>query len=218
MMDIYIADVSCFNNEKLYNEKINELPVRRRNKIISSPNRNSFLSVGAGLIFNHALKKYGIDGKTAEIDVNSSGKPYLKKHDIYFNISHSGKYVLCAAGASELGADIQKTGRYDIKVVDRFFHKNERLYIASLPNDRQAAAFFRMWALKESCVKAQGKSIAGTFAFFSIKISGETAAAYSDGELLPYRFIEYKTGEYFISVCTTEIIDKPLLQWIDLAK
>lgn len=217
-MDIYIADVSCFNDEKLYNGKINELSVWRKQKIISSARKNSFLSVGAGLIFNHALKKYGIDGRTAELYINSSGKPYLKNHGIYFNISHSGKYVLCAVGMEELGADIQKTGKYDIKVVDRFFHRNERLYIASLPNDRQAAAFFRMWALKESYIKALGKSIAGIFDSFSIKVSGETAAAYIDDELLPYRFIEYKIGEYFISVCTKEIIDKPLLRWVDFSK
>ncbi|MCI9438396.1 MAG: 4'-phosphopantetheinyl transferase superfamily protein [Lachnospiraceae bacterium] len=36
------------------------------------------------------------------------GKPYLRDMPFYFNLSHSGEYVLCVIATEEIGADIQQ--------------------------------------------------------------------------------------------------------------
>ncbi len=39
------------------------------------------------------------------------GKPYFRDLPFYFNLSHSGEYVVCALSHREMGADIQVAGR-----------------------------------------------------------------------------------------------------------
>ena len=45
--------------------------------------------------------------KPTELIYGSYGKPYLKGNPWYFNISHSGEYLLFVQGQHEVGADIQ---------------------------------------------------------------------------------------------------------------
>lgn len=218
-MDIYIADVSCLNSTDLFTEKLHELPVRRREKIISAAAKNSrTLSAGAGLLLNHALKKYGIDGKTAEYSVNPYGKPYLNGQNIFFNISHSGKYVICATAGEEIGIDIQKSVRCAANTANRFFHPDEQLYIKSLPAADRPAAFLRLWTLKESYIKALGKGIANMLRSFSVKFEGKTAYVCSGGRQAPYFFAQYTVDGYFAAVCSGSRPGSVPLQWVDLSR
>ena len=47
-----------------------------------------------------------------KFEKNQYGKPYLSEHpDFYFNISHSGEYVLCAIDNNPIGVDIEEVVR-----------------------------------------------------------------------------------------------------------
>lgn len=107
------------------------------------------------------------NGKDEIIKRREDGKPYLAGQPrVYFNLSHSGEYALCALSDREVGVDIQKwretvpgTGK---KLLCRespeldFERKKE----ASV---KDRAAFFLLWSAKEAYVKATGEGLSKDF-------------------------------------------------------
>ncbi len=54
------------------------------------------------------------------------GKPYFRDLPFYFNLSHSGDYVLCAVSSAEIGTDIQQhCGKNVERLARRFFTERE---------------------------------------------------------------------------------------------
>ena len=50
------------------------------------------------------------------------GKPFVaEREDVFFNISHSGVYVVCAVSDGEIGVDIEKRSKARMEVAGRFF-------------------------------------------------------------------------------------------------
>ena len=92
------------------------------------------------------LKKYNTKSK---IITNEHRKPYLEDNEIYFNISHSGKYTVIVVGDSEIGVDIQKMS-YKPKVVKRFYNQKEKELATS------ELEFTKIWTIKEAYVKKLG--------------------------------------------------------------
>ncbi len=91
---------------------------------------------------------------------NDEEKPLLICHkDLYFNISHSGDYVVLAISDKEIGCDIQEIRPYNPKVAVRHYCENEKHLIEE--SDSKDSVFIRLWALKESILKFTGKGISG---------------------------------------------------------
>lgn len=105
-----------------------------------------------------------------QIEKNKYGKPYIKnKKDFYYNLSHSGKYVVIAFGNSEVGIDIQQhLADIDMaRIADRFFSEEERKYTGQ--SDRQMTErFYEIWTGKESYLKYLGKGLCMDMCSFSI--------------------------------------------------
>ena len=99
------------------------------------------------------------------------GKPYFKDLPFYFNLSHSGSYVLCVISAGEIGADIQQhSGKNVGKLARRFFTERECMVLERTGGELERAAleqamgeqerlFYRLWARKEAYGKLTGKGI-----------------------------------------------------------
>ena len=88
-----------------------------------------------------------------QLMTGENGKPYLKNGGMYFNISHSGDYVVLAAADSEVGVDIEKVTSYSDAVAARCFTPEEREWMR---REGDNEAFFRLWTAKESVMKASG--------------------------------------------------------------
>lgn len=77
---------------------------------------------------------------------------------VYFNISHSGKYVVCAVGDSEMGIDVQKEVMLKeeelLQLCNRFFTEFEFRSLQSSKN--RIDYFHKLWTLKESYIKYLG--------------------------------------------------------------
>ena len=120
------------------------------------------LCLGAGLLLDAALREYGFRERTAPIRRGLFGKPYLAGDTgIHFNLSHSGEKVICALSDHPVGADVQQVEPEPrLRLARRFFLPGEVDYIRSHPDrTAQAAAFFRLWALKESVLKFTGQGL-----------------------------------------------------------
>lgn len=92
------------------------------------------------------------------------GKPYFENIPLFFSLSHSGEYVLCAVSGRELGADIQKIQSADVlKLAKRFFSESECRILEGCESHRERQRlFFGFWTRKEAYGKLTGEGIAAT--------------------------------------------------------
>ena len=151
--------------------------------------------LAAGLLLRAAL------GDDAVFETNAFGKPILADGRS-FNLSHAGDYAVLATGDAPLGVDIERFHEVDyLSVANRFFHPDERAFLASQQDTQRA--FFHIWTLKESYLKAIGRGFSVAPASFCV-LPSENGASFS-GET-PYRFRRYDdtfTG-YSLSVCAAD--------------
>lgn len=90
------------------------------------------------------------------------GKPYFRDYPFYFNLSHSGDYVLCALSTKEVGADVQQhRAGAGGRIAARYFSEQERAALESCKGGGDEL-FFRLWTRKEAYGKLTGEGIAGT--------------------------------------------------------
>ena len=77
----------------------------------------------------------------SQLMYGKNGKPYLKDKSIYFNLSHSGDYVVLAVADYEVGVDIEKIEPYDHAIAARCFTQGESEWLQSQGTDE---AFYRL--------------------------------------------------------------------------
>ncbi len=161
------------------------------NEDVNSKKRETLLG---RVLLGYILKlHYGLD--CYELFFNKNGKPYLKNGDLYFNISHSGNFVVCSLDSNEIGCDVQTVTAYNPRVASRFFCKTESDYINQSQNKEEA--FFRLWTLKESILKAKGESIADGLDLYDFGGLAEREVFNRFG----FEFSVFELNDAFVSVC-----------------
>ena len=112
------------------------------------------LSCGAYLLLKKMLHDSNITNPCFK--TGKYGKAYISNHEnIHFNLSHSGKIVLCAISDREVGADVEYIDReIDLNIAKHYFYNSEYENIMNAENS--ADEFFRYWVLKESYMKYTG--------------------------------------------------------------
>ena len=136
------------------------------------------------------------------IATTAYGKPYLPDFPTFhFNISHSGRWLVCAVGSSELGVDIEKRNRGGVDIARRFFSPEECDEILSCDEDEQNERFVAYWTAKESYIKCLGGGMSVPLDSFTIR--GDRIV--KDGVVQPYRLhrIEFDS-EYELVLCAGE--------------
>lgn len=120
-----------------------------------------FSETGRKLLEKMMSERYLIDLSSEEkpLEREKNGKPYLRNHKgIYFNISHSGKFVSCAVGNIPLGLDIQfhKGGNF-LKTAKKILSGEEWTEFEEAGCTQKN--FFYFWTKKESYLKYTGEGI-----------------------------------------------------------
>jgi len=149
--------------------------------------------IAAGVLLRYCLLKNGYDD--ADIKLLQNKKPYLEGDPIYFSLSHSGEYAACITDENPVGIDIQKIVSIDDRTLTRFCTEKETKYLQKSKNTNEDAV--KLWALKESYLKASVCSAAEAFsAEFLLDDNGEIAGPSGfDFEL------NYEIKGYVIAVC-----------------
>lgn len=89
-----------------------------------------------------------------------NGKPYFAELPIYFNLSHSGDYVLCAVADVEVGADIQRMESIDYeRIASRFFSEKECEVLRQTGAEKAKQLFYQLWTRKEAYGKLTGEGL-----------------------------------------------------------
>lgn len=207
MIKVYYADVSVLKNQAIYESLILELPeYRLRGLECLKQEEDRLRSVGAGALLNLALRKEGLDSSRINIGKTEKGKPYLEGiTGLEFNLSHSGKWVMCVISDTSVGCDVERIAASKTKIAKRFFTPAEARFVENEAlKGSLAERFFRIWTLKESYIKAVGDGLSLGLKSFSVVNEEATCVLAYVGD---YRLYELELdAEYRFSVCAKDNI------------
>ncbi len=99
------------------------------------------------------------------LSINNNGKPFFENGP-YFNISHSGHYVVMAVSTSEVGIDIEENKNRDMSSLTRIFNEAEAKVI------KEHQDFYYLWCAKESLIKCMGSTISTVKEIPSLPLNG----------------------------------------------
>lgn len=188
MLKVYYANISDIDPEA--DQELFSAYRKERLKT-TKPLLSRRQGIGVELLLNEAVhRNWPVQRLPLTIETDEKGKPFCRALPGYFSLSHSGDYAVCAVSSQPLGVDIQKKVRYRADLPERCFSSDEReqLFKAADRDDE----FIRIWALKESFVKAMGCGLSVPLNTFSaLTAAREIGAGFWHAEI----------GEYRLSVC-----------------
>lgn len=151
MTEVYLF---CGEGCVLPDEAVSLLPDWRRqrcNRLRREESRQE--SLRAGLLYVYALEQWGVDPASV-VTILPAGKPVLAgRKDVFFSLSHSGNWAMCAVSNKPVGADIQRL-RPVKSTMARRLHTQEQAWLEATPPEAWEPEFFRLWTRKEAWVKA----------------------------------------------------------------
>jgi len=113
------------------------------------------------ILLLESFKRIGVrDFNLSQISLTKYGRPYINSnaHEVDFNISHSGEFVVCAITKNfNLGVDIEEMVPVDFSDFSHILTPEEM-------NDVQKAEYplhklYSYWTGKESVAKADGRGV-----------------------------------------------------------
>lgn len=205
----FLADISYLLDEKNYRKIYEEVPVFRREKADRLKHReDQAQSVGAWYLWMQVQKRYQIPQ-----DAEQS-----------FNLSHSGKYVLCGVDISggRAGCDIECIRKYHEKLAEKYFCASEYERIRNADEAERTEMFYRYWVLKESFLKATRRGLVMGLNTSEIQIQekGDPVLLRQPEEIKEtYYLKEYQTDGARIAVCSTNPdFEEEILDMTDIYK
>ena len=118
----------------------------------------------------------GLANDEIEILTGTYGKPYIANATnianppgLHFNISHSGDLLVCAVNDEPVGVDVELIRAADPDIAKRVFRDDEYDFVMSGP-DMSGSAFFKIWTMKESYVKWEGRGISKLNSFSVLEL------------------------------------------------
>ncbi|MFP4497642.1 MAG: 4'-phosphopantetheinyl transferase family protein [Vulcanimicrobiota bacterium] len=210
MIEIFAKRIEIEEDTQLMETKFEILSQQNRDKVERLRFREDKIRTGLGeLLVRDVLKrKFDLDDEEIDYQKDEYGKPFVgKMEDFYFNISHSGHWVVCALGGKPLGIDVEKIEKVDLNIANKFFTKHEQDALFRLPEEEQLDYFFQIWTLKESFIKAQGKGLAIPLGSFTVVPDYRTKKIFFQSEDFNEKFYFrqfYLEDNYKLAVCARE--------------
>ena len=208
---VYTADVSALEDDELFNKIYEKSSSYRRGRTDNMKFRkDKNLSLGAEYLLMLALKESGIDYENLPIKTHEFSKPYIVSSDVFFNISHSEKKVMCVLSDKPVGCDVEKIKNENLNTAKRFFSKEEYSFISSFDNEKERNdAFFRLWVLKESFMKCTGLGFNLPLSEFSVIPKGDNIILKQNIDNSVYSFKEFNIDDgYRYALCINESYGK----------
>lgn len=142
------------------------LNASRLEKIKKQKNKEEYdrKLISSALAVSMIKKYFGIPINEQKFAEGEYGKPYLVGFpDVHFNISHSGKYIICAVSDSPVGVDVEEIRQFNSGVTKKVFSKEvQKKIIESESRDR---AFTCEWVRLEGNLKRRGIGLAEGFEY-----------------------------------------------------
>ncbi|MBO5151428.1 MAG: 4'-phosphopantetheinyl transferase superfamily protein [Methanobrevibacter sp.] len=200
MIKLAYLNVENLDLEKSYNL----LPKERKDKVdFYRFDKDKKLSAGAYLLLKKLLKEIGIDD--FEIKIGKYGKAYISdQENIYFNMSHSSKFVACAISDKEVGVDIEYNDpTIDLNIAKNYFYNQE--YESIMKSQNPSDEFFNYWVLKESYMKYTGLGFNLDLDSFEIILEDEITLK-NDKNNIKFNLFDLK--EYKLAIASSYNVDE----------
>lgn len=201
MIKIYLMNISELDpNDSKWQNYVSEKRYTKMKSYLQKKDRA--LSLGGELLLNRGLQELYPDIKCPVTCFEDEyGKLYLLDHpDIYFNLSHSEKYAVCAISDVQVGVDIEYCSAIDLDIAHSYFFSQEYEYILGKPKSERINAFYDLWTLKESYMKATGLGFRLALDAFCIDM-GDRITVVQDRQIQPYSFFHTQYDKYKLAVC-----------------
>ncbi|AKK72535.1 4'-phosphopantetheinyl transferase family protein [Chryseobacterium gallinarum] len=154
-MVILYTFISEDKHQDLVCRYLNTFSEAFKNKILKYRRwQDAQLSLLGRVLLRHGLKSY-YNIEDAEIGFLSGHKPFLKEHNIYFNISHSKNLVACAISDFPVGIDVEFSDP-SINYQDFKFQMTPAEFENVDGSADKINTFFTYWTEKEAVIKAHG--------------------------------------------------------------
>lgn len=194
MVSVWLADIAPLLIEETYQKYYEQLPGWRQEKADRLKKKNGRAqSAGVWSLWSRVKEMYGLS------------------EDTVYNLSHSGRYVLCAFSdrpQAKVGCDLEEVRGFKEAVARRFFCPGEYEHIMGEEAADRVQLFYRYWVLKESFMKATRRGMAMELNSFEIGWEAHVPVLVRKPEeyMEEYIYREY-AGEDInmkIAVCTTD--------------
>lgn len=199
-MDIYYFNITVLRNKNVFDLKLKDVDEQRADKVRRLRITDDKLrSLGAGLLIKFIKEKYCIPG---DLKADKFGKPYFENAKIFFNISHSGNYVIAAVSTWNIGIDIQRIQQDKHRIAEKNFLPSECEYINEVEDDVVIQQrFCEIWTIKEAYLKNIGIGLRKPLNSFEVSLSGDAPRIIGKKD---YRFVQMKLdSRYIIAVCAS---------------
>jgi 4'-phosphopantetheinyl transferase len=203
MVEVYILNIANVGFEELLGSFAGRLPQQVIDKAQRFKNpQDKVRNLGGEILSRWAIA--GVSGAYPDkvFECNNNGKPLSGKPDLYFNISHSGDYVVVSVSDFETGVDIERLRHNKLKVAKRFFSDEEINNIRK--SEDPDAQFSRYWSLKEAYLKYIGTGLTRELNSFTVRESSNNSyIIYEEGcEIKELKIFHQRVNKnYFLSIC-----------------
>ena len=143
IVKLYVLDVdTAFHHKKQLLESVND---KQREKALRYKNEiDQVRSLASAYLMNRLSKE--------PLQYNDTGKPFFANGP-FFNVSHSGQFIVMAVSNKDIGVDIEENVEKDMSSLIRIFNEVEARMI------KEHSDFYYLWCAKESLIKCIGSSI-----------------------------------------------------------
>lgn len=127
-------------------------------KFLSDRARDRFL-VGRAVLRRLLAAYLSKPPSEFQFEIEEYGKPRLSDTSLYFNLAHSGEWLLIGfTSEGEIGVDIEQHRPviHEEEIARRCFTSRELTELRSVAKEVQGEVFFRVWTRKEAVVKCHG--------------------------------------------------------------
>jgi 4'-phosphopantetheinyl transferase len=173
MIQVYYTCLPGKLTEAAYYNYLCKLPKELQERNARFRNwSDRWLNLLGKLLLIEALEPFGYSAHCLDkLHYNDNGRPSIS-NDIDFNISHSGKYVMCAVGRHiRLGIDIEEIKQIDVKDFENVMTGAQWKDIFN--SEDLYRSFFSYWTIKESVIKADSRGL--SIPLDSIHVYGDEA-------------------------------------------
>ncbi|MGS5019179.1 4'-phosphopantetheinyl transferase family protein [Paenibacillus sp. JJ1683] len=221
-MEIYAIDTSKPEAEEHYELLVNQVSLEKQHKLDRFLHREDALrGLYADVLLRWLVcRQLKIPNVSLQFTYNAFGKPsLLNAPAFHFNVSHSGKWVVCAIDDHPLGIDIEQLRPIDFEVGRVCFSDTE--YDALMQQDAESrlSYFYDLWTLKESFVKAEGQGLTLPLKSFSFELEARPSIGFTtEGFTTEYcHFKQYELDpDYKMAVCAAHDHFAQEVQQVDI--
>lgn len=208
MLKVYVTKIDDYIIENVHKRLINYVSIEKRNII----NKSCRMQDAAAHLLGDVIARYGIckylglKNKDLCFGMNEFGKPILMMpYQCHFNISHSGEWVVCVLDKEPIGIDVEVIKPINFKIAERFFSKDEYSEFTKQSLDTRLIDFYKLWTLKESFIKADGRGMSIPLNSFTIKYNNNDIIGVMNNTILDYCFYQsFLEEDVICGICSSQ--------------